>query len=191
MAILLRKKIKRSTKKWFLAIDEFSQFLRDFLGDKLVEVIASEYPELGFNGYNFVIVVHGNISDEEKNQIISKSEEICWKLKADFSIIPIIVDVNTPEYDEFRAVFFRKYDPKWDSAISKFSQFLRDFLGDKLVEVIASEYPELGFNGYNVIIVTKTELNETEKERILEASEKICEELKAEFSIMVLFEVKE
>ena len=89
MAILMRKKIKRPTRKWLTAVDEFTRFLRDFLGDDLVEIIASEYPELGYDGYNFVIVVRRELTEEEKDKIMFESEKICERLNADFSIVPL------------------------------------------------------------------------------------------------------
>ena len=88
MAILIRRRIGKSTKKWLTVVDEFMCFLRGFLGDDLVEIIASEYPELGYDGYNFVIVVKRELTDEERDKILLESEKICERLNADFTITP-------------------------------------------------------------------------------------------------------
>jgi len=85
-----KKLKKKSTRKWLTAVDEFTMFLRDFLGDDLVEIIASEYPELGYDGYNFIIIVRRELTDREKDRITLESDRICEKLNTDFSIIPLI-----------------------------------------------------------------------------------------------------
>ena len=45
--------------------------------------------------------------------------------------------------------------PFWIQAIGRFSESLREILGDSLVAVYASESPWLGYGDYNVVVVVR------------------------------------